>query len=182
MDNLRIMRVCLLSAACATYLGCSSSDGGLINPPPVHAQTYSNSSLNGTYTVVMGAGEAAAIVSPVSFLGSMIFDGNGNITSGTITEASTPYSGSTVTCSVSASGIYSLSSDATGTATVNFSGSIVSSTANPASGAIGNGNNCWAIPPTLSLAIAAAQQGDVVAFQMASGAAGFNFAGTAYKQ
>ncbi len=33
----------------------------------------------------------------------------------------------------------------------------------PDSGTIGNGNNCWAIPATLSLAIAAAQQGDVVA-------------------
>lgn len=181
MKNRVLTGICLLLVGAGQF-GCSSG-GGMLNPPPVHAQSYSNSSLSGTYTVSMAAGDSAAIVSPISFLGSMTFDGNGNITSGTIAEASTPFGGSTASCSVSVSGTYSLSSNATGIANLSLSGSIVSSSASPSTGAIGSGNNCWAIPPSLSLSIGAAQQGDVVAFQMAPEAtAGFNFAGTAYKQ
>lgn len=183
---LRMVGISLVSAAMLAYAGCStggSTTGTVFNPPPVQAQTYSNSSLDGTYTVLMKAGDSGAIVSPISFLGALSLDGNGNVSSGTLTEASTPYGGTTATCSVSVTGTYSLSSSATGTANLTLAGNIVSTSANPIYGAIGNGNNCWAVPPNLSMSIMAAQQGQVVAFQMASGAtAGFNFAGTGYKQ
>jgi hypothetical protein len=65
--------------------GNPSSSGTITNPSPVQAQTsYSAASLSGTYTVAMAAGDDAAIVSPVTFIGSLTFDGNGNITAGTI--------------------------------------------------------------------------------------------------
>ena len=191
---LRVFFPLALYAVTLGNLGCSGGSDGLLDPPSVHAQDtaanqanlrhhYSNSSLNGTYALAMSAGEAANIVAPVSFLGSITFDGKGNITTGTITEAATPYSGSTATCPVSVTGTYSLSTDATGTADLTLTGSIVSPSASPSSGVIGNGNNCFAIPPSLTLSIVAAHRGEVVAFQMASGSSsGFNFAGTAYRQ
>ncbi len=103
-----LLRGCFLMVVCALAFGiCGcSGGGGLLNPSPVHAQTYSNSSMSGTYAVSMAAGDSGDIVSPISFLGSIVFDGNGNVTSGTITEASTPYFSSTAACSVSASGTY----------------------------------------------------------------------------
>jgi len=197
--NSALARVCFPFALYAVTLGnmgCSAGGNGLLNPPSVHAQDratdqadlspryhrYSNSSLNGTYTLTMSAGEAGNIVTPVSFLGSVTFDGKGNITAGTITEAATPHYGSTATCPVSVTGTYSLSANATGTASLAFTGRIVSPSATPVEGTIGNGNNRFAIPPSLTLSIAA-HRGEVVAFQMAQGSSsGFNFAGTAYRQ
>jgi hypothetical protein len=165
-------------------LSCGGSGSGptsIVNPPPVQAQTYaySSASLSGTYTLSMIEGEPGIIVTPVTFIGSMVFDGAGNITSGTITEAATTYGGATVNCPITATGKYTLGSDATGTATVTLAGTTVSSSANSNSPAV---NGCYPVPPQIPLSIAAAQQGQVFVFQMATGTTNVNFSGLAFKQ
>jgi len=137
--------------------------------------------------ISLHAGTSGNIVSPASFLGTIVLDGNGSITSGTLTEAASPYGNqgqvTIVDCPVSVSGSYTLDASATGNAVLNLTGTIVSGNASDVSGPIGNGNDCWAVPPSIHLTIAAAQQGESLAIQMAQGDnTGFNFAGTALKQ
>lgn len=164
-------------------LSCGGGSGptSIVNPPPVQAQTYtySSSSLSGTYTLSMIEGEDVAIVSPVSFMGSLVFDGADNISSGSITEAATAYAGTTVDCPLTATGKYTLSSDATGTVTLTLVGGAVSATANANTGPV---NGCYPVPAQLSLSIEAAQQGQMFAFQVASGNSSAGFSGSAFKQ
>lgn len=171
--------------ACPQGLTGPQGPAGPQGPPGtgfVQNYTYSTASLEGTYTLSMAAGDAGSIVSPISFLGSLVLDGNGNIT-GTLIEAATPYGGSTVNCTVSVTGSYSLNSSATGNANISLTGAIVSASASPAAGPIGGGNNCWAVPPMFQWSIMAGQQGQVLAFQMAAGdTSNFNFSGFGLKQ
>ena len=63
---------------------------GLPAPGVSQNYAYSTASLEGTYTLSMAAGDArGSIVSPISFLGVLVLDGNGNIT-GTLTQARHP--------------------------------------------------------------------------------------------
>lgn len=159
-----------------------------MNPTPVQAQayTYSNASLSGTYTITMIAGDAAAIIAPVTFIGSLTLDGNGNVTSGTITGATTTYGtssapGVTTNCPLTATDKYMLGSNTMGTATLTLVGSSVSAEANAAAGA-GAVNGCFQVPLQLFFNIGAAQQGAAFVFQMAPGSANVNFSGPAFKQ
>lgn len=180
------LRYCFLATLALTtfpLLSCSggSNPASIVNPPPVQAQTstYSSSSLSGTYTVSIMEGEADAIVAPVTFLGNLVFDGAGNVSSGSITEAGTTYGGATVDCPLTATGKYTLGSDATGTATLTLAGAIVSPTANSNSAPV---NGCYPVPAQVSLSIEAAQQGQMFAFQMAAGNGNVNFSGSGFKQ
>jgi hypothetical protein len=153
--------------------GSAPSSSSIVSPSPVEAAAYvySTVSLSGTYTITMSARDDAAIISPVSFVGNLVFDGNGNITSGAITGATTTYGtsaspGVTTGCPLTATGTYTLGSNASGTATLNLTGSSVSAPANANNGAV---NGCFQVPPRSSLTIGAAQQGQVVVFQMAPG-------------
>ncbi len=171
-------------------MSCGGSSGGsgtIINPPPVQAQTfsYSAAALDGTYTISMIEGDDASAVSPVTFIGSLVFDGAGNISSGTINGATTTYggvaSGVTTACPLTASGKYTLSTNATGTATLTLAGASVSATAN-ANGGDAFVDGCYTVPPQLSFSIAAAQQGQTFVFQMAPGPSAVNFSGSGFKQ
>jgi hypothetical protein len=133
---------------------------------------------------MMIASDIAAINSPVTFIGSLTFDGNGNITSGTINGATTTYGtssspGVTTACPLTATGKYMLGSTALGTATFSLTGTSVAPDANTNSGAV---NGCFQVLPQLSFSIGAAQQGASFVFQMAPGTANVNFSGSAFKQ
>jgi len=172
-----------MSMGLLALLSCGGSNGGgsVINPTPVQAQTYtySTASLSGTYALLMQVGDDGSIVSPVTLLGTLVLDGSGHISSGSLTEAATPYeSGGAINCPFTASGTYTLSSTASGTATLSLSGASVSSGASTGNGA----PPCFLLPPTIALNIEAAQQGSVWLYQIAPGSVSFNFAGTAYKQ
>jgi hypothetical protein len=147
---------------------------------------YSNASLSGTYTVTMFSSDGGSIITPETFLGILDFDGDGNITSGTLNGASTTYgdnvqgtSGTTTNCPLSVTGKYSIASTALGTATLSFTGSSVSSGAN-ADGIQLNG--CLLVPPQISIGIGVAQQGSTLVFQMAPGVSNVNFWGSGSKQ
>jgi hypothetical protein len=179
----------LLSLLILPLLSCggssSSSPGAVLNPTPVQAQTtYSAASLSGTYTITMIAGEAADIVPPVTFIGSLSLDGNGNITAGTINGATTTFGttnspGTTTSSPLTATGKYTLSSNATGTASLMLVGSSVSTISNASNGPV---SGCFQVPSQLSFNLAAAQQGDSFVFQMAPGSSNVNFSGSAFKQ
>jgi hypothetical protein len=149
----------------------------------VQAQTsYSNASLTGTYTITMIAGSAGAVSSPVPFMGTLVFDGNGNITSGNITGASFPPAGNpgtTTDCPITATGTYTLANNATGTASLTLAGASVSSTA---TGNETTSNGCLTVAPQLSLSIAAAQQGQMFTFQPAAGTTRAGLSGSGFKQ
>jgi len=149
----------LLSAVFAT--GCSSSGVGnsVFNPPPVQAATYSNASVTGTYSVNFTGANTASIFTSI---GTFVADGNGNITSGALSE----YSGGTP-CTVSFTGTYAIKADASGTANL---------TTKPA-GTTGCPVNATG---TLNLAIQAAQQGQ--ALLVTESDTGVIATGTALKQ
>lgn len=105
------------------FTGCSGSGSGTGSTsiiPPVMAQTgYSNASLNGTYSMSWWSfygGNDPNNGGYYSAVGTIQFDGNGNINGGTIT-LSNP---GNFTCAESVSGTYSLQSTALGSATINF--------------------------------------------------------------
>jgi hypothetical protein len=80
---------------------------------------------------------------------------------------------------LTATGKYTLGSNALGTVTLSLTGASVSPDANTNSGAV---NGCFQVPPQLSFSISAAQQGTSFVFQMAPGTANVNFSGSAFKQ
>jgi hypothetical protein len=110
--------------ALGVLAGCSGGGGisSIITPPPVNAQTtYSNASLNGTYSInlagINGKGENVS-----SFIGFFKADGAGNLSAGTLTQYGI---GSDITgsCALTFTGTYSLQSTAVGTATITVSSS-----------------------------------------------------------
>jgi hypothetical protein len=175
-------------------IACSGSDGGgtstIVNPPPVQAQTfsYSAAALDGTYTVSMIEGESGSTNSPISFMGSLVFDGADHISSASLTVASKaydsgngpPYTPGTVTnCPIIASGTYTIQSNASGTAVLNLAGASVSADASDLGG---SANGCYLVPQQLSFNIMAAQQGATFVFQMTAGPSLANFSGVGFKQ
>jgi hypothetical protein len=144
---------------CLTLIGCGgSSPSSILNPAPVQAQaTYSDASVNGTYSIFLVRGDAE------SEIGSFKADGTGNISSGSLT-ANLGVTGGNA-CSVNLSGTYTLQSSAAGTGTI--------TTAAPGSGTTCN----YSLNPmTLHFLIQAGQQGNVLLFtssdnQMYSGSA-----------
>jgi hypothetical protein len=135
-----------------------------MNPSPVQAQTtYSNSSLQGTYSFSFRETNWNETANTVTFLGTVSFDGAGNISSGTLTATfwsnqapPNAQSGAPMTqCSVNATGTYSVSSNASGTATLALADA---STASPCP-------ILPAFPIQLPLSLEVAQQGEAVSFQ-----------------
>ena len=168
-------------------VGCQGDGGGsgtIVNPTPVQAQSgYSSASLSGTYTITMLAGSNGAFSSPIPFMGTLVLDGNGNITSGNIIEAASTYGssavpGTTTTCPITATGTYTLGNNATGSASLTLSGAIVS--ANATNNTVVDG--CLPVPPQLSFSIGAAQQGQVFVFQPTAGSTMISLSGSASKQ
>lgn len=122
----RIALVLLCPVAIFAVAGCSSgsnsSSNPITNPPPVSGQTtYSNSALSGTYSISTGippgtnTGSGTTVI-PIA--GTMQFDGNGNITGGSIQYPVPGLTGQTRQYSMK--GTYSVSSSASGTATLAF--------------------------------------------------------------
>jgi hypothetical protein len=105
----------------AIIAGCGSGGvSSITNPPPVSAQTtYSNASLSGTYSLSL-IGYATSQGNFSDFIGSFKADGNGNISSGTLTQYGTN-NYLTGTCPVTFTGTYSINSDASGTASITAS-------------------------------------------------------------
>ena len=99
--------VVLFGVICLVVIsGCSGGGSSIITVPPVSAQTgYSNASITGTYSLVLEHGSQG------TGTGFFVADGNGNITSGTMSIVPGP-------CNASISGTYNLSSTASGTAAI----------------------------------------------------------------
>jgi hypothetical protein len=119
----RFAMLCVLGV----LAGCSGSGGGIssvITPPPVSAQTtysYSNASLNGTYSVNL-AGVNGKSEEVSSFIGSFKADGAGNLSAGTLTQYGIDESVSG-SCSLTFTGTYSVQNTAVGAATITVSSS-----------------------------------------------------------
>lgn len=106
--------------------GCGTSGSSISVVPPVQAQsyTYSNSSISGTYSIVL----ANPFGNPVGMgfsqsIGTFTADGSGNISAGTITERQ---AGNDNVCSLALTGTYSIQSNASGTITLNTKSTLVS--------------------------------------------------------
>jgi hypothetical protein len=113
--------------------------------PPVYAQTgYSNTSITGTYSILLSVGAQGTAA------GSFKADGNGNITAGTLKIVN--YSS---TCTVGFTGTYSLSSDASGTA------SLTSTLSSGSSSCLGDWNQ---LSPTGTFSIQAGGSGASLLF------------------
>ena len=93
----------------ALLTSCGSSGGSTSIETPVQAATsYSNASVSGTYAFVTDL-----------MIGTLTADGNGNITSGTMTHIiSTAMGTSTPNCTISVTGTYTVQSSGAGTATL----------------------------------------------------------------
>ena len=109
-----------LVACSATNSSSTTGSNPITNPPPVNAQTtYSNAALSGTYSFSSGIGEATNTNSLIPVAGTLQFDGNGNITSGTF-QYPVPGLPANNPRIYSFTGTYSVSSSASGTATLTF--------------------------------------------------------------
>lgn len=148
--------------------GCSSgtSAGSGDMQTVLAQQSYSNASLNGTYSVTFSSGGGILLFqgssSPYSGIGTIQFNGNGSISGGSISmNASDPSP-----CQYSTAGTYSIQNTALGTATVNLTLTSTSKTC-PATA-------------TVPLNLAVAQQGTSVLFIAAT--PGTVLSGAAIKQ
>ena len=123
----RSLRPAILCSPLLFCLACSSASSSgsnpITNPPPVNAQTtYSNASLNGTYSISTGippgtgTGNGSALI-PTT--GTLQFDGNGTITGGSI-QYPVPGLAPSQTRQYSIAGTYSVTSNASGSATLTF--------------------------------------------------------------
>lgn len=120
----KLLLVCVLTSFTLALSACSggANSGTGASTGIVSAQTaYSNSSVSGTYSMswwnFFANNQGSTYYSAV---GTIQFNGDGNITGGTITEytPNTPYP-----CVNSVTGTYSIQSTAIGTATLNLSSS-----------------------------------------------------------
>jgi hypothetical protein len=141
--------------------------------------------LKGTYTVSINTSSDANVISPINFIGDIVFNGKGEITSGKLIEAAAPYSNvntptTFIDCPVSLTGTYALSSTTSGTATLTLTGPLVSASASANSGLDANG--CFDVPPEITLSFKTAHSGQFIVFQTAPGKALLAFAGSAFQQ
>ncbi len=131
---------------------CTGSGGSNSIVPPVHAATYSNANVTGTYSIRLGT----SLDVIAEMIGTFTADGAGNITSGTMTEYGTN-AAINQTCSVSFSGTYNIESNANGSATIN-------ATFTP------NGTSSQCLPSgTYKFNMQAAQQGSILLFGESDG-------------
>jgi hypothetical protein len=145
---MRIKAEVVLISTIVFLAGCGSKNNSIAT---VNAQAnYATASLDGTYSINLSGITSAAGINPTnstgitgtsielsSFIGSFSADGNGNISSGTLTEfganANAVYG-----CSVTFTGKYEIEANASGAATI----TVASTGANGSSGA-----NCtWSGP------------------------------------
>lgn len=111
---MKISSFFLLLSSAALVTGCSgggTAGSSILNPAPVQAQSgYSVASVTGNYSLNLFEGSGTSIFTSA---GSIVADGAGNITSGTITEYAT---GTNNTCTETVTGTYTLATNSTGTA------------------------------------------------------------------
>ncbi len=101
-----VFAVLLISCSNGSNSSGNTGGSGSCKSGNVCAQTtYTNASLTGNYAFVNNAN---------TWIGAITTDGNGNITSGTITY------GITNSCTVSVTGTYEIQSSGAGTAILNF--------------------------------------------------------------
>ncbi len=159
--------VMLLIPGAFLLSSCSHGSTGTSIIPPVQAQAgYSNSSISGTYSIVL----ASPYNNPdglgyTESIGSFSADGNGNITSGSLTERE---AGDTTVCAIAITGTYSLQSSAAGTASVTTKSTLTS------------GTGPCRPNRSIAFAIAAGQQGATLLFAETDSTA--LLSGTAVKQ
>ncbi len=100
----------------------SSSNANPITAPVSAQTTYSNAALSGTYSISTGIAPETGIVTTaitrIPIAGTLQFDGNGNITGGSIQYPVPGLTGQTRQYSMK--GTYSVSSSASGAATLTF--------------------------------------------------------------
>lgn len=137
------MKFSALAFLLLLLIGCgssASSNSSSSLPPVLAGQSYSNAAITGTYSA-----EANIYGEPA--VGTLVFDGNGNITGGQLTDATT--------CTYTASGTYSIQSDASGTASMTLT----------PQGSCANGPSALTFSPKIE----AAQAGETVYFSETSG-------------
>lgn len=157
MQKMKIACVCALSSL-LMIAGCSVNPNSSITT--VHAQSaYSNASFNGTYAFSL-----INVPDQNGGAGTIVLDGNGNITGGSQTEY---YPTTSVTCVYNLSGTYSIQSSGAGTASLTG-----------ALNAALSGNGCNTSTFTMQLALEGAGSGSAFEFVSTSGIV----AGTAAKQ
>ncbi len=137
----RTMKATLLSTLFTAVICLTACGGGSSTTiPVVHAATYSNASLSGTYSANFHWDTSQG----GSALGTIQFDGSGNVTGGSVTLGRA--------CTLSITGTYSLQDTALGSANLTFT--VTSGTCPPAS----------FTPPAQSttITLAAGQQGQML--------------------
>ena len=161
-SNVFCVFACLIAIAVS---GCSS--GGLNAPTTVLAQSaYSAASLSGTYAFqTVTASDKNTPGLTYEQIGTLTFDGSGNVTGGTSTAY---FSGTAVTCTFTFSGTYTVQSSGAGTVAV---------TLTPTSASVSGG--CTAGSSTSHLAVEVAGGGSTFEFADTDGNI---FAGNAAKQ
>lgn len=163
----RVLCLAMMSFSLTLLSSCSAgSPSNMVTPPPVQAQTsYSNTSLSGTYSFALFDSGGVLMIqgssSPFDVIGSLQFNGTGNITGASLTVG-----GAGSTCTYSGTGTYSVQSTALGTATLSVN---QTSTVNACQNS-----------GTFNFNIAVAQQGNSV--QFTSGTPGVPVYGSAVKQ
>jgi hypothetical protein len=158
--------LCLALPQLISGCGSSSSSGnsGSSLPPVQAAQAYSNAALVGTYSVSL----AAPISGP--FIGTIVFDGKGNIIGGQMSDSGTN------PCTFATSGTYSVNGDASGSLSLT-TGQVPGSSQ---ACSIGTGGGSGSSGTALNFQIEAAQGGEIVYLAETDG--GFSASGSASKQ
>lgn len=143
----------LLSLIACTGCGSTQAAGAQNtapnNPssPNTPSSGYSAASLTGTYAFNLITAQPNYGTVMNTALGTLVLDGNGNITSGTLTRA---YQQGSAPCSASASGTYTVQSSGSGTATLTLTST---------------GNTACTPSATFQFTLQAAQQGETILLQ-----------------
>lgn len=178
----KLLLLCVASSLFATLTACSStststSSTGTTNPVVQAQTTYSNASINGTYSVTLinaYSPQSEVVSGPNSNyeytgVGTIQLNGSGIITGGTInlyiSGAFVNSLGAPVPCPFAIAGTYNVQSTAAGTATLNLSSSTT---------------GC-VTTETWQLAFEAADGGNAIQF-VRTGGAGDLVSGSAIKQ
>lgn len=163
---MRLLKVLVAASAFALITSCGSSGNGSTSviPPVSAASSYSNASVSGTYSILLPNPYG-------SMIGSFVADGNGNISSATLTQTVVAGSASSA-CSATFTGTYNIQTSASGSATIK----IIST---PATGK--TSSDCSTPSGTYAFALQAGQQGESILFAESDGVNNDVF-GTAVKQ
>lgn len=166
MSKMKFVAASAAALCLALLTSCGSSGGSSSIIPPVSAQsTYSNASVSGTYSIVLNG------YSGSPSLGTVKADGNGNFTSGSLTQYGSN-NNPTAVCIETFTGTYSIQSNASGIATINLTTTYTSG--------ITPSDVCF-LSGTYTYGIQTAQQGASFFFVQSGTTGGISF-GSAAKQ